>query len=117
MTRSESATSDPQLPMSRRIEERLNGAFAPVHLVLLNESHQHSGPGAETHWNAVIVSEAFAGRRVLQRHRAVYDALAAELKAGIHALTMKTLTPAEWAAQGGEVENVSPPCHGGSKGG
>lgn len=101
--------------MEGRIRARLDAALAPVHVELLNESHQHSGPGSETHWNLVLVSEAFAGRRTLQRHRAVYAALSAELADGIHALTMKTLSPAEWAAAGGAVSNESPPCKGGSK--
>lgn len=101
--------------MSARIEGKLQ-SLAPLHMVLLNESHQHSGPGAETHWNLVIVSQDFVGKRLLQRHRTVYGVLGDELRGGIHALTMKTLTPTEFAAQGGEVDNVSPPCGGGSKG-
>ena len=61
------------------------------------------------------VADAFAGKNPLQRHRAVYAALGDELKAGLHALTMKTLTPDEWEAAGGDVQNPAPPCRGGSK--
>ena len=104
------------MSMEARIQASLAGALSPLHVRLLNESHQHSGPGAETHWNLVIVSEAFAGKRLLQRQRAVYSALKAELADGIHALTMKTMSPAEWEAAGGAVRHESPPCHGGSKG-
>jgi BolA protein len=104
--------------MSRaeRIEEALAEHLAPVHTRLLDETHKHDvPPDAESHWNLVVVSPRFAGCRLVQRHRAVYDALGPELRAGIHALTMRTLTPEEWAAEGGAVDHASPPCLGGSK--
>lgn len=102
------------MTMEVRIRSRLSEALEPVHVQLVNESHNHRvAPGAETHWNLVIVSEAFTGKRLLQRHRAVYGALGDELRAGIHALTMKTLAPDEWA--GSDVANPAPPCLGGSK--
>lgn len=100
--------------MGARIEARLREALEPAHLALLNESGNHSVPkGSETHWNLVIVAEAFEGKRTVARQRAVYGALKAELAEGLHALTMRTLTPAEWAAAGG-APLVSPPCHGGT---
>lgn len=49
--------------------------------------------GTEDHWEAVIVSAAFAGKTPIQRHRMVFDALEEEMKGPIHALTLKTLTP------------------------
>ncbi len=102
---------------STRIRSRLGEALAPIHLELVDESHMHSGPNQETHFNLVVVSEAFAGLPLVRRQRRVYDALAAELNSGLHALTMRTLTPAEWQAASGSVANVSPPCMGGSKAG
>jgi len=53
-----------------------------------------------THFSAVIVSDAFGGKRTLQRHQLVYAALGARMGNEIHALSMQTLTPAEWQAQG-----------------
>jgi len=92
-------------------------ALSPVHVELVDESHNHSVPaGAQSHWNLIIVSDAFAGQRLVKRQRAVYAALREQMAGGIHALTMKTLTPDEWTAQGGEVDNTAPPCLGGSKG-
>jgi stress-induced morphogen len=49
--------------------------------------------GTKDHWEAKVVSGAFAGKTLIQRHRLVYDALAEEMKGPIHALTLKTYTP------------------------
>jgi stress-induced morphogen len=51
--------------------------------------------GTADHWKATIVSAAFAGKTLMQRHRMVNAALAEELKGPIHALTMDTKTPDE----------------------
>ena len=51
--------------------------------------------GTADHWKATIVSAAFAGKTLMQRHRMVNAALADELKGPIHALTMDTKTPDE----------------------
>ncbi len=54
--------------------------------------------GTRDHWKATIVSAAFSGKSLIQRHRMVNTALAAELagsNAPIHALTMDTRTPEE----------------------
>ena len=56
-----------------------------------------SGDGR--HWYAIIVSPAFAGKRLIQRHQQVYATLSGRLQTDeVHALSMKTYTPAEWAA-------------------
>lgn len=52
--------------------------------------------GDGSHFEAVIVSPAFAGKRLIQRHQIVYAALGDRMKAEIHALSMKTLTPEEF---------------------
>ena len=66
----------------------------------LNCTHlQVDGDGR--HWNAVVVSEAFEGLRPIARHQKVYATLGARMHTDeVHALSMKTYTPAEWAAQG-----------------
>jgi acid stress-induced BolA-like protein IbaG/YrbA len=53
------------------------------------------GDGA--HFQAVIVSAAFAGKSRVQRHQIVYATLGARMREEIHALSMRTLTPDEWA--------------------
>ena len=56
-----------------------------------------SGDGR--HWYAIIVSPAFAGKRLIQRHQQVYATLGGRLQTDeVHALSMKTYTPDEWAA-------------------
>jgi acid stress-induced BolA-like protein IbaG/YrbA len=56
-----------------------------------------SGDGQ--HFEAVIVSSAFRGKSRVQQHQLVYGALGERMRAEIHALSMKTLTPEEWSAQ------------------
>lgn len=86
-------------------------ALQPTHLDVEDESHMHSR-GLETHYKAVVVSAAFDGKRLIQRHQAVYRTLGAQMQQ-IHALALHTFTPEEWAA---EVQVPdSPHCQGGSK--
>jgi acid stress-induced BolA-like protein IbaG/YrbA len=55
--------------------------------------------GDGRHWEAVIVSRQFEGRRAIQRHQQVYATLGERMRTDeVHALSMKTYTPAEWAA-------------------
>ena len=57
--------------------------------------------GDGRHWYATIVSAAFEGKRPIQRHQQVYATLGEKIRNDeVHALSMKTMTPAEWAAQG-----------------
>ena len=54
--------------------------------------------GDGRHWQAVIVSAEFAGLRAIQRHQRVYATLGARMHTDeVHALSMKTFTPEEWA--------------------
>ena len=54
--------------------------------------------GDGRHWFATIVSPSFEGKRLIQRHQLVYATLGDRMKTDeVHALSMKTFTPAEWA--------------------
>ena len=56
--------------------------------------------GDGRHWSAVLVSESFTGLRLIARHQMVYATLGQKIQTDeVHALSMKTYTPAEWAAQ------------------
>ncbi len=56
---------------------------------------QVSVDGDGHHFEALIVAEEFEGKSRIQRHQLVYAALGDKMKAEVHALSMKTLTPAE----------------------
>jgi len=57
--------------------------------------------GDGRHWQAVIVSDAFEGKRLIQRHQMVYATLGARIQSDeVHALSMKTMTSAEWKTHG-----------------
>ena len=57
--------------------------------------------GDGRHWFAVIVSPQFEGQRTIARHQLVYATLESQMQSeAVHALSMRTFTPAEWAAQG-----------------
>jgi acid stress-induced BolA-like protein IbaG/YrbA len=61
------------------------------------EHLQVTGDGR--HWEAVIVSPEFEGKRLIQRHQRVYATLGARMSTDeVHALSMRTFTPSEWAA-------------------
>jgi BolA protein len=82
------------------IDSKLRVTFQPVRLAIEDESSKHHGhagwrEGGETHFRVEIVSQAFEGKTRVARQRLVYAALKDELDAGLHALAMETLTPAE----------------------
>lgn len=76
------------LPTPEQVKQYIAANLDCIHL-------QVDGDGQ--HFTAVIVSAAFAGKRPIQRHQLVYAALGDRMKAEIHALSMKTLTPEEFA--------------------
>jgi BolA protein len=97
------------------LRERLLSQFAPQHLELDNESHQHSVPAnSETHFRLVMVSDAFAGKRAVARHQQVYGAIPDLLEGPLHALAMHLYSPDEWASRLLDAPE-SPRCRGGSR--
>ena len=86
--------------MQDQITKKLTEAFAPRNLEVTDESRLHEGhaghrPGGETHFRLYIVSEAFAGKSRLERHRMINTALASELAGGVHALAISAVAPGE----------------------
>lgn len=70
----------------------------PTQIDIEDESHRHAGhAGAREggHFQLLIVSPRFAGLSTMQRHRLVYDSVGDLKAAGIHALSIKAMTPAE----------------------
>ncbi len=102
-------------PMHGTIESKVRAALAPELLEITDESYMHNVPaGAESHFRLLIVSNAFEGQSLVQRHQAVYRALAEEMSGQIHALAMQTFTPSEWS-ESEQQRADSPECLGGSK--
>ncbi|KAE8745582.1 hypothetical protein FOCC_FOCC007693 [Frankliniella occidentalis] len=100
-------------PVEDIMYRKLEANLKPVHLELFNESYMHNVPkGSETHFKVVIVSPQFEGKPLIQRHRAVNEILADELKSGVHALSIVAKTPDQWECSSKEVE-PSPKCRGG----
>lgn len=52
------------------------------------------------HFEAVVVSAEFVGKRMVQQHQMVYQALGERMRSEIHALSMQTYTPEAWASKG-----------------
>ena len=82
------------------IDNKLRTRFAPTRLAVEDESSKHHGhagwrEGGESHFKVEIVSAAFDGQNRVARQRLVYAALKDEFAAGLHALALTTLTPAE----------------------
>jgi BolA protein len=84
---------------AERIRARLEAALAPIVLELSDDSAQHVGhAGAASgggHYSVKIVSERFAGLRLVMRHRLVYDSVHDMMNKEIHALAITALAPSE----------------------
>lgn len=101
------------MKMQQQIENKLQQALTPEVLDVVNESHMHNvPPGSESHFKVTVVSEQFADKRLVARHRLVNQILAEELDGKIHALALHTLTPSEYFERAGKVAD-SPECMGG----
>ncbi|HEY8352408.1 MAG TPA: BolA family protein [Sphingomonadales bacterium] len=88
------------MTVAERMKDKIEQAFQPVKLDIVNESHKHKGhggyhPSGESHFHITIVSDFFKGKSRVERQRAVYALLDAELKETVHALSLVTRTPEE----------------------
>ena len=86
--------------VAKAIDNKLRARFTPARLSIEDESSRHRGhaghrEGGESHFKVEIVSAAFEGQSRVARQRLVYQTLKDEFAAGLHALALTTLTPAE----------------------
>ena len=86
--------------VAEAIRERLEAAFAPERLDLVDDSSRHAGhsgarEGGESHFTVTVVSSTFTGMGRVERQRKVNSALAPVFAAGLHALSIKALAPGE----------------------
>ena len=82
------------------ITKKLKDAFAPESIDVVDESHLHEGhaghrPGGQSHFRVYIVSQAFAGKSRVDRHRMINTVLADDLAGGVHALAIHAAAPGE----------------------
>ncbi len=89
--------------IAEAIRVKITDALAPAGLEIVDESHLHSGhagarPGGDSHFRVRVTAAAFAGLSRVERQRLVTGLLEAEFAAGLHALSLTTLTPAEAGA-------------------
>lgn len=94
-----------------QIEQAIHNAFDVQFMELLNESHMHAGPAAESHFKLTVVSQSFDGLNKVKRQQAIYKALS-ELMPQFHALALHTFTPTEWLEKEQTIP-ASPKCTGG----
>ena len=84
---------------AERIDAALRAGLAPATLHIEDESHLHAGHagarGGGGHFRVRVVSEAFRGRGLVERHRMVYALLADEMRGAVHALAITALAPGE----------------------
>lgn len=88
--------------VTETIRRKLEGAFAPQLLEVIDQSDKHRGhagyrEGGESHFRVEIVSAAFDGKSRLDRQRAINAVLADELAGPVHALSVSAKTPGEAA--------------------
>ena len=81
------------------IRDKLTSALAPTQLDIEDDSAKHAGHagarGGGGHFNVSIVSTAFAGKSLIERHRMVYGALGDAMQQEIHALSIQAKAPDE----------------------
>ena len=86
-------------PIALAMRAKLEAAFSPVQLDLVDDSARHAGHahggGTETHFNLTIAADAFAGLGRAERQRRVMRVLAEELAGPVHALSIKARAPGE----------------------
>ena len=89
------------MSMIKSLENKLQAAFNPVKLEIINESHLHAGhqPGfdgtGESHIRIKLVANAFEGMNRVERHRKINALLAEEMERGLHAVAIEAHSPTE----------------------
>ncbi|GAA0835421.1 MULTISPECIES: BolA/IbaG family iron-sulfur metabolism protein [Marinomonas] len=102
------------MKIQNEIEEAIRAAFGIEFLSLENESYMHNVPaGSESHFKLVLASDAFLGKRLVQRHQLVYGVLTEQMPK-IHALALHLYTVDEWLERE-KTAPFSPKCHGGER--
>jgi BolA family transcriptional regulator, general stress-responsive regulator len=86
-------------PVGKSLAEKLEAAFSPAALQVIDESSQHAGhsgahPSGESHFRVIIVAGAFTGQSRVNQHRMINQVLAEDLSNRVHALAIQSSAPA-----------------------
>lgn len=86
--------------VAQRMEDLIVEHFAPSAFSIMDDSRMHAGhagarEGGESHFTVKIVSDKFAGKSKVERHRMVYSLFQPLFDEGLHALVIQALTPGE----------------------
>ena len=85
--------------MIDKIKKRISSKMNVDQIEIIDQSHQHAGHTQNTgggHYKAIIISDDFNNKNLVERHRMVYDALGDLMQNEIHAFSMNTLTVSEF---------------------
>ena len=87
-------------PVAEQMKARLEAAFAPSRLEIVDDSDKHQGhaghrEGGESHFTVVIEAPAFAGLGRVERQRRINKVLAEDLAGPVHALSLRATAPGE----------------------
>jgi len=86
---------------SKNIQNILQNKFSPDYIEIVDDSERHRGHTGQKksggrHYTIVLVSDLFEGKTLMERHRAVYEAVEMDRNESIHALVLKVYTSKEW---------------------
>lgn len=86
--------------MKEQITAKLNEALSPERVEVIDDSakhagHSHNPGGGETHFTVKVTAGVFSGKRLVERHRLINQALAEELATTVHALAIEARAPGE----------------------
>ncbi|TVQ83727.1 MAG: BolA family transcriptional regulator [Micavibrio sp.] len=91
-------------PVGRKIKEKLEAAFSPLHLEIRDDSEKHRGhagydPRGESHFHITVVSKNFDSKSRIERQRMIHKTIADEINTRIHAVSLSLHTPEEYSAE------------------
>jgi BolA family transcriptional regulator, general stress-responsive regulator len=89
--------SDRIFKIQQTLTEKLQAKIVKITDQSDRHKHHKQSPQGSGHYEAIIVAEIFTGKTLMQQHRLVYNSLATEMQTTIHALSLSTFTPQQWA--------------------
>jgi BolA family transcriptional regulator, general stress-responsive regulator len=97
------SNQDRVLEIKATLTTKLQADFVEITDQSDRHKHHKQAPQGTGHYDAVIVSELFAKKTLMEQHRLVYQVLALEMQTSIHALSLSTYTPQQWT----ELQNLA----------